>query len=202
MYDLNYSGNPFSAVVARVPEDGFGMVAIISPKDEMFVEFNSIQLSKLAFKAKNLNFNENEPVELTHTFNADTALSLDNSSTFTMTIDNHEYPMTNVLMVNLEFDAKVTLHKNALGEYIVFKTEVQDINLENSGFTFKRIVLNEDNFEIMYMGVKELSEKDIHNPKDESVTVKNQALNDIFNSIDFRPLITGRTFNIRDLTGY
>lgn len=198
MLEHSYSGKPFTVVAARKPEAGFDMVTLINPKDVMTVELSVSALCLLSRKALELTFIENEPLEIALPFYATAELSLDKSSTPTMTIDNHER-MVNSLFVDMVFGLKVSLLKNASEEYTVTKTVVKDLYLEDSGFRIERNVFDARTSELLWKMFDTLDDQDINDPQDEITSVKNQALTDIFNSIDFIPLITGQTFTTRKL---
>lgn len=191
MLEQKYSGKPFSVVVARVQDDGFGRVEIISPKEVMCVELLSRSMIKCLQKFEVSEFLKGESKVFEHIFQAQAVFNLDRSGTKIMTIENHQYPVLTVLKVIMDFNAKVTLQKNDQGNLQIIETCIQDIDLDNSSFNVDIIGTDEYNPKKQAFFYKQLQDHDIHSPIDENVLMKKEVLLKIFNSLDLQPFITG-----------
>lgn len=194
MIEQNYSGKPFSVVVARVRDEGFGRVEIIDSNDVMVVEIISRSIIDFIRNIKAEDFLNGESKEFEHIFHAQAVFNLDRSSTKTITLDDHQYSVLTVLKVFMGFGAKVTLQKNKQGEIQVIETTVQDVNLEKSSFNVDIIGVDYDDPNDKFKAFKQLDDHDIHMPGDESIEMKNEVLLNIFNSLNLQTLITGAVF--------
>lgn len=194
MMEQNYSGKPFSVVVARVRDEGFGRVEIIGSKDVMAVELITHSMIDFIRNIKVGDFLGGESKVFEHIFYAQSSFNLDGSSIKTITLDNHQYTVLTVLNVIMGFSAKVTVQKNDQGELQVIETSVQDVNFDKSSFNVDILGTGDDEQKSKYYSFKQLKESDIYNPSDEKITMKNEVLLNIFDSLDLRSLITGAVF--------
>lgn len=194
MIEQNYSGKPFSVVVARVRDEGFGRVEIIDSNDVMIVEIISRSIVDFIRNISADDFLNGESKEFEHIFHAQAVFNLDRSSTKTITLDDHQYSVLTVLKVIIGFGAKVTLQKNKQGEIQAIETSIKDVNFEKSSFNVDVIGDDYDVPVDKFKAFKQLGDRDIHMPGDESIEMKNEVLLNIFNSLNLQTLITGVVF--------